>query len=183
MAVVNHVDKPPALLPHPLRTAGARAHAPPQLIPCLIASTNASRRRLLRAVAEERAWQAILCRDAGELLAAVRQRRAPLLVIDLPDSAAADYAAMRRAVETARPLSGGLLAVLGQGADGLEEIWARGLGAWIYVNQASDRRHFLPLFDDARWLVARADHERREGPAAAAPAASPADGSQQAESA
>src|SRR5262245_25862780 len=74
-----------SLAPSPREDAAAvsaRA-APPRLLRCLVVSPCAERRRLIRAAAESQAWDAILCRDAGEFLRAAFKRLVPLIVVDL----------------------------------------------------------------------------------------------------
>jgi hypothetical protein len=131
--------------------------APPQLLRCMVVSLTADRRRLIRAAAEAQAWDAIVCRDAGEFLRAAFKRSVPLIVVDLPDAASAAYGELKGAVERAKEITSALMLVVGAGVDGREEIWARQLGAWAYVCEAKNLRGFELLLEEARHAV-----ERRE---------------------
>lgn len=138
-------------------TNGGALAAPPHVLRCLVVSLSAERRRLIRAAAEAQAWDAIVCRDAGEFLRVVFKRSVPLLVVDLPTECSGEYWDLRRATEGARQASRSLLLVTGAAADSQEEIWARGLGAWAYVNDLSGQRGFELVFGEACTAVSRGE--------------------------
>lgn len=70
MATVNRT--PTAILATHGEMATMRARAaPPHMLRCLVVSASAERRLLIRAAAETQAWDAIVCRDAGEFLRSV----------------------------------------------------------------------------------------------------------------
>ena len=128
--------------------------APPHVLRCLVVSLSAERRRLIRAAAEAQAWDAIVCRDAGEFLRVVFKRSVPLILVDLPEVHFAGYRELRDAAEAARQCSQSLLVVSGsEGAS--EEIWARGLGAWSYLSEAVSQRGFEAALGDARVAIER----------------------------
>ncbi len=158
MAVVNRTLNP-LLAPRVEMTAGSGQAAPPRLLRCLIVSTSAARRKLIRASAEQQAWEAIVCRDAGEFLRAVFKRSVPLVVVDLPGEESPDYWALRDATDRAKQATTGLVAIAGVGASEGEELWARKLGAWSYLSEAQSQRGFEFVFDEARTALARRDDE------------------------
>lgn len=131
--------------------------APPQLLRCLVVSLSADRRRLIRTAAEAQAWDAIICRDAGEFLRAAFKRSVPLIVVDLPDASSPAYGELLGATERVKEISGSLMMVAGTGVDATEEVWARQLGAWAYFCEANSQRGFEFLLHEARQAV-----ERRE---------------------
>lgn len=131
--------------------------APPHVLRCLIVSISAERRRLIRVAAETQAWDAIVCRDAGEFLRAVFKRSVPLIVVDLPSESSAEYWELRRAAGRARELSSALLLVSGVGVEPGEEVWARSLGAWGYLNEANSQRGLEFVLRDARQAVKRCE--------------------------
>jgi len=133
---------------------GRRA-APPHVLRCLVVSLSAERRRLIRAAAEAQAWDAIVCRDAGEFLRAAFKRSVPLLVVDLPGEGSAEYWELRAASDRARHICQSLLLVSGSGAEAGEEIWARSLGAWAYLNDAHSQRGFEFVLSEARTALDR----------------------------
>ena len=156
MAVVNRTLNPvPA--PRVDSTAVKDRVAPPRLLRCLIVSGSAARRKLIRVSAEQRAWEAIVCRDAGEFLRAVFKRSVPLVVVDLPGEESTDYWALRDAADRAKQVTTSLVAVAGFGASEGEELWARKLGAWSYLSEANSQRGFEFVFDEARTALARRD--------------------------
>jgi ActR/RegA family two-component response regulator len=135
---------------------GVRA-APPQLLRCLVVSLNARRRRLIRAAAESQAWDAFVCRDAGEFLRAAFKRSVPLVVVDMPRETSKHYSELQQAVDRAKQVSGALLVVAGWSGQSIEEIWARKLGAWSYLSEATSPRGFELVFEEARRALARRD--------------------------
>lgn len=128
--------------------------APPHVLRCLVVSLSAERRRLIRAAAEAQAWDAIVCRDAGEFLRVVFKRSVPLIVVDLPEVGVAGYRELRDAAVRARQCSQSLLVVAGSEGGG-EEIWARSLGAWSYLSEAVSQRGFEAALSDARVAIER----------------------------
>jgi hypothetical protein len=156
MASVNRTMEP-ILAPLVLSTAVKDRIAPPRLLRCLVVSLSAERRKLIRASAEQRAWEAIVCRDAGEFLRAVFKRAVPLIVVDLPSEDSPEYWALRDAADRAKQASNGLVAVAGFGATEGEELWARSLGAWSYLSEVHGQRGFEFAFDEARSALARRD--------------------------
>ncbi|WP_152097673.1 hypothetical protein [Lacipirellula parvula] len=123
----------------------------------MVVSLSADRRRLIRSAAEAQAWDAIVCRDAGEFLRAVFKRSVPLIVVDLPEATATGYGDLKDAAQRAHELSNALLLVAGNASDVREEIWARQLGAWVYLNECNGQRGFEYLLEEARLAL-----ERRE---------------------
>jgi hypothetical protein len=132
----------------PVATLGRAA--PPQVLRCLVVSHSASRRRLIRAAAEQQAWDAIVCRDAGEFLRDAFKRSVPLIVVDLPDEDSPDYHPLCSATGRAKQISDALIVVAGASAGCEEEVWARSLGAWSYLSEAQGQRAFELVFCEAR---------------------------------
>jgi hypothetical protein len=154
MATVNRT--PSAVLAPQGESAvvGARA-APPHLLRCLVVSTSADRRRLIRSAAEAQTWDAILCRDAGEFLRVAFKRSVPLVLVDLPGEASAEYWELREAADRAKHATQSLLLVAGSGVEAGEELWARSLGAWAYLSDAHVQRGFEFVLSEAREAIAR----------------------------
>ncbi len=140
--------------------------APPGLLRCLVASPCAERRRLIRAAAESQAWDAIVCRDAGEFLRTAFKRSVPLLVVDLPSPESPHYWDLREATDRAKQSTSALLVIAGCGG-AAEEVWARGLGVWGYLSEADSQRGFEFVFNDARCALRAASRSsRRAAPCA-----------------
>jgi hypothetical protein len=147
---------------------GARA-APPHLLRCLVVSLSAERRRLIRAAAEAQAWDAIVCRDAGEFLRVAFKRSVPLIAVDLPGEGSAEYWELRMATQRVKQVSQSLLLVAGAGADAGEEVWARTLGAWAFLNDARGQRGFEFVLSEARTALERQAVLASTGPYAPSP--------------
>jgi len=131
--------------------------ARPKLLRCLVVSPCAERRRLIRAAAESQAWDAILCRDAGEFLRAAFKRLVPLMVVDLPPQDSKHYWELREATDRARQVANSLLVIAGADGESTDEIWARKLGVWGYLSEANSQRGFELIFSEARRAVERSD--------------------------
>lgn len=156
MATVNSTLNP-VLAPRVESTSGGARSAPPRLLRCLVVSSVAARRRLIRSAAEQQTWDAIVCRDAGEFLRAAFKRSVPLVVVDLPAEDSPDYAALRDATAHAKQITSALLVVAG--ANEREELWARKLGAWSYLSESHSQRGFELVFSEARAAIARTETE------------------------
>jgi hypothetical protein len=129
--------------------------APPHVLRCLVVSTSADRRRLIRGAAEAQAWDAIVCRDAGEFLREAFKRSVPLVLVDLPGQESAEYWELREAADRVKQITKSLLLVAGSGAEAGEELWARSLGAWAYLSDASVQRGFEFVLSEAREAMER----------------------------
>ena len=158
MATVNRTLDP-LLAPRAESTAAAGRGAPPRLLRCLVVSASASRRRLIRAAAECQAWDAMVCRDAGEFLRAAFKRSMPLVIVDLPGEESPDYWALRDATSRVKQITSALVTVAGFGVHDGEELWARQLGVWSYLSEAHTQRGFEVIFSEARTALARNGEE------------------------
>lgn len=138
----------------------AQRAAPAQLLRLLAVSSSSSRRALIREAADASAWDAILCRDAGEFLRAAFRHSVPLVIVDLPERTSPEYWSLERAAEQVRQLSTGLVMVLGRENE-REEIWARSLGAWAYLPVVCESRELEVALCDARIAVSRMIADRR----------------------
>jgi ActR/RegA family two-component response regulator len=110
-------------------------------IHCLVVSGSQSRREMLSRAAKEAGWDTVVCADAANAWSAVQRHRFEMALIDL--EFAADTDACREFTEHVSSSQQALLVVCGQEGNALEEIWARQLGAWLYlpgVAQKSDVR-------------------------------------------
>jgi len=173
MATLNRTLDP-QLAPRVETTNAGGRSAPPHLLRCLIVSGSAIRRRLIRAAAEQQAWDAIVCRDAGEFLRTAFKRSVPLMIVDLPKFESPDYWALREATDRAKQISSALVVVAGTSANNGEELWARQLGAWSYLSEAHTQRGFEFIFSEARTALARCEEAR--GPSRTLTAAALEDG-------
>lgn len=110
---------------------------------------------MLRLAAENEAWQAIVCCDAGQFMRNVFQLKAPLTIVDLPRPQDAGYEELREATERSREVSNSLLVVSVAQGNSADELWARQLGVWTHLPEATDPRGLEMVFCEARKAVAR----------------------------
>lgn len=150
----------------PAKTGRVRGQVSPgtfvisDLLSCLLLSWSEQRAQMLRSVAKDESWHARVCDDVQEFLRSVFQFDVPLIIVDLPSKTAASYAELREIAAQAGGLNRSLFVVCGA-ADGdvagncEEEQWARQLGAWAYLPDATDRCGLKLVFAEARKALAK----------------------------
>ncbi len=119
---------------------------------CLIVSADPVRREMLERAASEGGWKTCLCEDAPTALNFISRSLVQLAVVDL-ESQPADV--FRPVVEKLTASNGLLLIVCGNEGDISEEIWARQLGAWLYLPGVVDTSNFTLLCGEARHIAER----------------------------
>jgi len=132
-----------------------RTKAPPGLLRCLVVSWSDQRAELFRAAAESEAWQAIVCRDVGQFIHNSFRLKVPLTIVDLPRSDATGYTELREATTRSREVSDSLLVVSAAQTEAADELWARQLGVWAHLPEASDSTGLELVFREARKALAR----------------------------
>ena len=149
MATLSTTVKMPSL-PAGERMQFAACDSLSGLLRCAVVSTCAERLESIRLAAEQEAWEAIVCRDASEMLRCAFRECLPLSIVDMPPAArgslaAGDLAASnlygdyRSLTERLCELSDSsmLLVVCADMESVQEEIWARQLGVWSYLPLAN----------------------------------------------
>jgi len=142
-------------VPQDERRVPEHAVAPPGLLRCLVVSWSVERAELFRAAAESEAWQAMVCQDMGQFMRHVFRLKVPLTIVDLPRSDAAGYAELREAAARSRDASKSLLVVSVAQTSPADELWARQLGVWAHLPEASDPAGLEMVFREARKAIAR----------------------------
>lgn len=153
---MNIVDSPELSAPRtaelcPPRQSRLPLHKTHQ---CLVFANAGERQRFLRASAEAQAWDAIVCCDTGEFLRCAFRRRVPLIIIDLPDDDRASQE-LRRAAQSAVRSQESLLVVCGRASNPEDELWARSLGAWSFLPEATSQEGMEFVFQQAREALGR----------------------------
>lgn len=122
---------------------------------CLIVSTDISKRETLFLAATEAGWDTIVCADETTAAEAVLRARFQMAWIDLDGSL--PWAAARDLCRSIAELPNVLLIVCGHEDDPEEEIWARQLGAWLYLPGLSldDPNQLALVCDQAQHLTDR----------------------------
>lgn len=142
----------PALEP---RQLGARHVATSDAPACLVAGLSAERRSLLMAAAASAGWDAVGCDDA---LGAQRQtllEPRQMVVVDLEATAGAAPEALKKLCERLSRQKDLLLVLCGNASNAMEEIWARQLGAWLYLPGVVDDSDLSSLFEEAGQIARR----------------------------
>ena len=127
-----------------------RPAAPPSLFRCLIVSASEKRLAMLRQAAEEQGWDPILCESAPEASREAIRNRVLMAVVDLDTAGHGPPDGFEELAERLAGESGRLLLVCGNEDDALEEIWARQLGAWMYLPGVDDRSDVAMVVGEAK---------------------------------
>ena len=146
------------------RSSGARGLPTiPDVETCLAVSPIESRRRLIRAAAEETMWNSIVVESSRELLRMAFLHRSSLVWIDMPPTDGEhddEVADLQSAVAAIRRGCKGLLVVSTNNPIGNEECWARSLGAWAYLPDVTARNQISAVLDEAILALQRSQQRR-----------------------
>lgn len=125
------------------------------LAKCLVVSGNGGLRQRLGAVAELSGWEECdLPETAGDLAAAI-EGEYRLVVVDVAGPLGDRVNDSVELIEEFAARPGTLLVVCGAADSGDEELWARQLGAWVYLPGVSSGDALVSLFTEARRLTQR----------------------------
>lgn len=148
------------------QTASQPVISPPQraaVWQCLVLSADARRREMLSDAATESGWNTICCRDAETAEAETYRRLVQLALIDLCTNSGGMSPRMRRLVERLAAQRDLLVALCGRDADDLEEVWARQLGAWLYLPKVTAASDVASICGEALQLAAQGPRTSRGG--------------------
>jgi hypothetical protein len=118
---------------------------------------------MLSDAATESGWSTICCRDADSAESAAYRRLVQLALIDLSSGSAGPPPRMRRLVERLTAQRDLLVALCGRDADAIEEVWARQLGAWLYLPKVTAASDVASICGEALQLTASASRAARGG--------------------
>jgi len=107
---------------------------------CLVVAESMPRRTMLAAAAEEVGWDSVVCDSADSGWHACERERYEMAIIDLDSLGEAETEEMRDLTAQIATHPNLLLLICGNEGSALEEIWARQLGAWLYLPGVSERR-------------------------------------------
>ncbi len=132
-----------------------RVLAPPGLLRCLVVSWCDERAELFRAAAEAEAWQAVVCCDVGQFVRNMFRLKVPMTIVDLPPNDTARFEEFREAAVRSRTISNSLLVVSMASSNAVDELWARQLGVWAHLPEASDPTGLELVFREARQALTK----------------------------
>ena len=98
---------------------------------CLIVSNCDDRLAMLEQAAFDGGWSTVACGDGDQAWMAVKRQRFQLVIVDLDTSTELEH--FKDLSKDISESSNVLLVLCGTEGNGLEEIWARQLGAWLYL--------------------------------------------------
>ncbi|MCG8586574.1 MAG: hypothetical protein MI757_17870 [Pirellulales bacterium] len=133
-----------------LSTAQEHAEAKREFA-CSIVGGNEARREMLAGSAKNAGWGAVGSRSVDESRSIETEES--LVIVDLVGSE--DSGAVRQEVQRLASRHGVLLLVCGNEGDPMEEIWARGLGIWLYLPGVPDDADLSSLCADALRITER----------------------------
>ena len=120
---------------------------------CLVVSEDPSRLELLAGSAADAGFEPIACADTAKAWMACRSDELAFAFVDLAaTSCEATAKDLGEYLSRDRKL---LVCVCGQEGEPLEEIWARQIGAWLYLPGIGDREGLTGLCTEARPVVER----------------------------
>jgi len=124
------------------------------LLQCLVVSADQPRRQMLTQAATDAGWDTVVCADADNALAESQRSCFQLALIDMQGRSGPTPSGFREFCEHLTESSGKqLLAVCGHEGDAKEEIWARQLGAWLYLPGLTDGEEMSVLCGEARTVA------------------------------
>lgn len=152
----SHIHHGPAAGPSmESRQLAARQVASSDAPACLIAGLSADRRTLLMAAATSAGWDAVGCDDATGAQRQTLLEPRQMVVVDLEASGGTAPEALKKLCERLARQKDMLLVLCGNASNAMEEIWARQLGAWLYLPGVVDDSDLLSLFEEAGQIARR----------------------------
>lgn len=113
------------------RQPGLQPESARELAHCLIVSASSEMRDGLTRAARDAGWETIVCTDEAAAMAAVRRIKFQMAWVDMESPLASSE--LTEVCQSIAALSQVLLVIGGHQQDPQEEIWARQLGAWLYL--------------------------------------------------
>ena len=110
-----------------------RARTSAGIYQCLVVSADPRRRRTLSFTASDEGWEPVVSADLPSARAAAQRSRFGLALIDLEGPSRGTPRGFRRLAEQLAELTRVLIVVCGHADDPREEVWARGIGVWLYL--------------------------------------------------
>lgn len=127
-----------------------RTEAPAALYRCLIVSASHERMAMLRDAAAAQGWDPILCHAAEQASREAVRHRLQMVIVDLERTERGVAERLKDLAEQFADESERLLVVCGTDGDVMEEIWARQLGAWMYLPGVDDTSDVAMVCGEAK---------------------------------
>ena len=131
---------------------------------CLVVSQDFKRGDMICRAAAEGGWEPVMCTDARRAAMAANRSLFHLVLVDTDAARGNSIDELHQFCEQFSGNSGGLLVVCGPEESAEEEIWARRIGAWLYLPGLVDGSGIVSLCEMAAdvtsQLVARRESAR-----------------------
>ena len=125
------------------------------LLECLIVSPRAKQRDVLSRAATASGWASVVCSDAATAHHIAQRIVVRLAFIDLEDGPLDTLVSLQELAADLLCMGCPLLVVCGAEGDRQQEIWARQLGAWLYLPGMAGVEEMTQLCEEARSVVER----------------------------
>jgi len=155
MSIVVPATRVPQTREQPRLERAVKAIATRGLLECLIVSPRAERREVLSRAATASGWASVVCSDADTARHLAQRIVVKLAFIDLEQGSFDDLAGLQDLASDLSRLGCPLLVVCGADGDRQQDIWARQLGAWLYLPGMADVEAMTQLCEEARNVVER----------------------------
>lgn len=145
-----------SIVPDTSRARVARAQKRTRTLQCLVASGSQPRREMLIKSVNAAGWESLVCNDSIQAWAALHREVFPMAVVDLQHQVGetVDFRELCEQLASQRNM---LLMVCGNEADTTEEVWARQLGAWLYLPGVTAASDLATLCNEGRTIAQRLD--------------------------
>lgn len=110
--------------------------------------------------AQEGGWQPTWCCHVENARELAERRRLQLAIIDMEDALGAVHSAICQLSERLAARDGPLMMICGNEDNPTEEIWARELGAWLYLPGVDEDCDLVSLCGEALGIVQKEEQER-----------------------
>ena len=127
---------------------------------CLIVAHGPERRHMLTEAASDAGWETRECVEPCGAAESLVDENVQLSLIDLQDRSRAETQDLQRLAECLARRPNHLLMICGNQGDPLEELWARQLGAWLYLPGVDSRADVETLCGEARTVTERRPPQR-----------------------
>jgi DNA-binding NtrC family response regulator len=119
---------------------------------CLVAAPSESRRELLLKSVNDAGWDSFVCSEPMQAWSALHRESFQMSVVDIQGQVSDDFRELCEHLATQRNM---LLVICGNEAAATEEIWARQLGAWLYLPGVSVDSDLVTLCTEGRSIAER----------------------------
>jgi len=125
------------------------------LLECLIVSPRSHQREVLSHAATASGWASVVCDNADTARVVARRIVLKLAFIDLERAPLDEITNLQELASDLSRMGCPLLVVCGADGDTQQEIWARQLGAWLYLPGMAGVEAMTQLCVEARSVVER----------------------------